>query len=98
MAQTIEVLRRQQNLGLSAHLCNQILAHEGWRHAEFIFAAILVRAHVFQLDCVGNAIPGEIVAPLADAQFVVNARNGIAQGLKLVAQKEREMGKHGFAG
>jgi hypothetical protein len=71
--QAVEVLRWQERLSFGAHLCNQILAHE-WRwHAEFIFTSIVVKAHLFQLGGVCNAIPTKIVAPMAGAQFVVCA-------------------------
>ena len=63
--QTVEILRRQQALGFGAHLRNQILAHERRRHAEFVFVAVIVDAHLFQLGGVCHAIPAEIVASVA---------------------------------
>jgi hypothetical protein len=65
--QAVEVLRRQQSLGLGAHLGNQILPHEGRRHAEFVFMTVIVYAHLFQICGVRHAIPAEIVAPVAGA-------------------------------
>ena len=54
----------------------------------FVFAAVIVQAHLFQLRRVCDAIPAEIVAPVAGAQFVVRTRNRVAEGLKLIGQEE----------
>jgi hypothetical protein len=82
--QAVEVLRRQQGLSFGAHLGNQILAYE-WRwHAEFIFASIIVKAHLLQLVGVCHAIPAEIVTPVAGSQFVVRSRNWVTESLKLI--------------
>jgi hypothetical protein len=84
VAHAVEVLRRQQCLGVASHLGNQILAHE-WRwHAEFIFTPIIVKAHLFQLVGVCHAIPAEIVTPVAGSQFVVRSRNWVTESLKLI--------------
>src|SRR5215831_20921982 len=59
---------------------------------------LIVQAHLFQLRSVCNAIPAEIVAPVPGAQFVVNTRNRVAEGLKLIGQEEGIIGKHRPAG
>ena len=85
MTHAVDILRRRQRLGFAAHLCNQILAHKGRWDAEFVFAAVVVDAHPFQLRGIGHAIPTPIVASVARAQFVVCARDRVAEGLKLFA-------------
>src|SRR5260370_40272551 len=55
-------------------------------------------AHLFQLGGVCGAIPAEIVASVAGTQFVVRARNWVAESLKLIAQEEGVIRKHGPAG
>jgi hypothetical protein len=95
---TVEVLRRQQAFRIGAHLRNQIPAHERRRHAEFVFTAVIIQAHLFQLRSVCDAIPAEIVAPVAGVQFVVRTRNRVAEGLKLIGQEEGIIGKHRPAG
>jgi hypothetical protein len=76
LLQTIEVLGRQQGLGFGTHLRNQILAHKWRRHAELVFAAVIVNAHLFQRLSVRYAIPTKIIAPVAAAQFVVHSEIG----------------------
>src|SRR5262249_23479214 len=71
--QTIEVPEPQKTRAFRTQLLNEILAHEWWRHAEFVFAALIVYAHLFQLVGVCYAIPGPIVSPVARAQFVIRA-------------------------
>jgi len=84
MPQTVDVLRRQQNLSFGTHLCNQILADKWRRHAELIFVTVVVLTHLFQLASIGYAMPSPIVATMARTQFVVHPRNRVAEGLKLV--------------
>src|SRR6266481_8753975 len=56
---------------------------------------MIVHAHLFQLGGVCDAIPAEIVASVAGTQFVVRARNWVAESLKLI---EGVIRKHGPAG
>jgi hypothetical protein len=46
------------------------------RYSEFIFVAVIVDAHLLQLDGVCHPIPGEIVASVANPQFVVHPEIG----------------------
>jgi hypothetical protein len=91
-------LRRQQCRGFAAHLRDQISAHKRRRYSKFVFAAVVVGAHPFQLRGIGEAIPTPIVAPVARAQFVVCARDRVPERLKPFAQEERIIGKHRPAG
>ena len=68
------------------------------RYSEFIFVAAIVDAHLFQLGGVCQTIPAEIIAPVANPQFVVHTRNRVAQRLQLISQEAGEIGKHGPAG
>src|SRR6516225_518451 len=62
------------------------------------FMALIVHAHLLQLDGVCHPILGEIVASVANPQFVVHTRNRVAQRLQLISQEEGNIGEHGPAG
>src|SRR5215470_20016501 len=52
----------------------------------------------FEFGSVCYAIPTEIVPAIADTQFVVGSRYGVAKRLKLITQEERIVGEHCSAG
>src|SRR5215469_766286 len=58
---------------------------------------MIVHAHLFEFGSVCYAIPTEIVPAIADTQFVVGSRYGVAKRLKLT-QEERIVGEHCSAG
>ena len=58
-----------------------------------MLVAVLVDAHLLERLRVADAIPDEIVAPVAGPQVVVEARDRIADHLLALGQEEHEIGK-----
>ena len=81
---------------VGVHLRDQVLANERRRHRELVLVAVLVDVHLAELCRVGHAIPDEVVAAVAGAQVVVEARDRVGDDLLARRQVEAEIRKNLF--
>lgn len=58
-----------------------------------MLAPLLADAHLFELMCIADALPDEIVATATGPQIVVEPRDWIADDLLSLRQEEREVRK-----
>ena len=89
LGHAVEQRRRHDGAGVGEHLRDQVLADQRRRHRELVLHAVLVDAHIAKLAGIGDAIPDDVVTPLAGREIVIEAGDRIAEHLLALGQIER---------